>query len=419
MNFIAALFLFGSVAIAQNQQDLCTRLMKVDGTSSLIAYFSMLLENRIIKEDVEVVKFIEGLEKGILINPILEKDTWVSSASYIHHEEIQNYINSTDINENKILAWAKSILKERLRVQVKRKETRTETENIHQKIELNFVPAGEFEMIYWGHKSIFKLTNSFEMMSTLVTQKMWAEEMKVNPAKFTKGAHMTSVNINGKLITMQPDNPVENITWWSAVVFANRVSEKMGLVPAYDISEIKFKPNTSAEKGTLDPEEDYYGFKLKINAPNGDIYLAEGYRLPTEAEMQYVLLNLGDKTSQVYPRIITESDLADYAWYRDNSGGTTHPVATTAKSFVIGGGDYHDLLGNVKEWGHDSLAGAFKSSDNPVGIEYSTIRSTEGGGWDDYNKAMLSYQSNYWNAGFRGDFVGFRLVRTIKNNGKN
>ena len=61
--------------------------------------------------------------------------------------------------------------------------------------------------------------------------------MEENPSKFTKGEHsIVASNINGKSIQMQPDNPVENITWWSALVFANKLSEQYGLKPAYDLS---------------------------------------------------------------------------------------------------------------------------------------------------------------------------------------
>ena len=55
---------------------------------------------------------------------------------------------------------------------------------------------------------------------------------------------------------MQPDNPVENITWWSALVFANKLSEKYGFKPAYDLSEITWKQGTRAENGTLEVESE-------------------------------------------------------------------------------------------------------------------------------------------------------------------
>ena len=40
---------------------------------------------------------------------------------------------------------------------------------------------------------------------------------------------------------MRPDHPLEGITWWSALVFANRLSEKNGLKPAYDLKRVKFE----------------------------------------------------------------------------------------------------------------------------------------------------------------------------------
>ena len=128
-------------------------------------------------------------------------------------------------------------------------------------------------------------------MSTPVTQKQWVEIMGENPSFFAEGEYSIVVNIHGKSIQMQPDNPVGNITWWSMLVFANKLSEKYGFKPAYDLSEITWKQGTRAEDGTLQVESESESKKIKINANGGvydpyikDIYYqSEGFRLPTEA----------------------------------------------------------------------------------------------------------------------------------------
>ena len=329
----------------------------VDGTKGLIAYLGLLLERQIIG-DKELLRLIEGLERDEIPNPIHEEDTWVSSTALIHREAIQNYIHKTQINPKELLEWSKKSLKEKERVRVKREETREETKNPYQKIELHPVRAGRFRM---GEKAKDKvevnLTHPIEVMSTPVTQQQWVEIMEKNPSHFSKGGHSIVVSLNGKSIQMQPDNPVENITWWSALVFANKLSEKYGFKPVYDLSEITWKQGTRAENGTLQVESESESKKIKINANGGvydpyikDIYYqSEGFRLPTEAEQEYMLRAAGTANG-IYYFGDNKAELKDHAWYKENAHSQTHPVAEL-KPLIIDGKELYDLLGNVWEWG--------------------------------------------------------------------
>ena len=59
-----------------------------------------------------------------------------------------------------------------------------------------------------------------EVCKYLTTQKMWLEVMENNPSGF-KG----------------DNRPVETISWWEVLEYCNRLSEKYGLEPVYELSK--------------------------------------------------------------------------------------------------------------------------------------------------------------------------------------
>lgn len=252
-----------------------------------------------------------------------------------------------------------------------------------------------------------ELTNAFEMMSTPVTQRMWAEIMGENPAHFFDREDSLELRINGKPIKMQPDHPIENITWLSAAIFANKLSISRGLKPVYDLSEVQVAPWMKAEKGEI-----YHSAgDLKLDAPNGNIYEAEGYRLPTEAEFEYVLMAAGKNTG-TYFFGEDHSQLKNYAWYGENANSETKGVARLLP-LIINGQRFYDLLGNVDEWVHDwHNEWHIRQGINPAGISMGTRKVIRGGGF------ITAYPSSRSRSDYdytkRSQAIGFRLVRTLK-----
>ena len=148
--------------------------------------------------------------------------------------------------------------------------------------------------------------------------------------------------------------------------------------------------------------EDAQAFIAALNAREG----ITAYRLPTEAEWEYAT-RAGTRTAYSFgnrPR-----ELGAYAWYRDNSDGTTHPVGSKRPN------DWgvYDLHGNVWEWVADWY-GDYPSSrvTDPQGPSSGTRRIIRGGGW--------GYDASDCRSGTRGTgppisrsgSVGFRLART-------
>ena len=80
-----------------------------------------------------------------------------------------------------------------------------------------FVKGGKYKPCFTDdEKEIYDL----EVCRYLTTQKMWLEVMDCNPSKFEG-----------------PYKPVDSVTWWEALEFCNKLSEKYNLEPVYDLSK--------------------------------------------------------------------------------------------------------------------------------------------------------------------------------------
>ena len=131
-----------------------------------------------------------------------------------------------------------------------------------------------------------------------------------------------------------------------------------------------------------------------------DFNSATGFRFPTEAEWEYAC-RAGSST----PRY---GVLNDIAWYKDNSGGETHAVATKLPNAL----GFYDMLGNLWEWCQDFVSlYLIASMVNPTGPMTGTGRLLRGGCWNDYYFCRASQRNvntpDYVDVGY-----GFRVART-------
>ncbi|MEV0704617.1 formylglycine-generating enzyme family protein [Saccharopolyspora sp. NPDC050389] len=163
-----------------------------------------------------------------------------------------------------------------------------------------------------------------------------------------------------------PRTPVTEVCWQEAARFCNLLSEAAGLEPCYSIGD-----GPDAQDATCD-------------------WAADGYRLPTEAEWEHAC-RAG--TSGVH-----SGELGEIAWYRGNSGGEVHEVATRAPNAW----GLHDMLGNVWEWCWDVY-------DPKV---YGPYRVFRGGGWCDPPRGCRASCRRKSHPTLRTDDLGFRLARS-------
>jgi formylglycine-generating enzyme required for sulfatase activity len=130
------------------------------------------------------------------------------------------------------------------------------------------------------------------------------------------------------------------------------------------------------------------------------------YRLPTQAEWEYACRGW-TSTRFSYGDDPGYTNLTNYAWYYDNSGGATHPVGQK----LANPWGLHDMHGNVWEWCQDWFAyypGGIAV--DPQGPATGSSRVIRGGYWGirDWNCRSAYRGSSYPVS--RYDFIGFRVL---------
>ena len=134
-----------------------------------------------------------------------------------------------------------------------------------------------------------------------------------------------------------------------------------------------------------------------------DSLTGQNFRLPTEAEWEYAARGGKNKNSYKYSG---SNDLADVAWYGDNSSSETHDVGQKSPNSL----GLYDMSGNVWEWCYD-LYGDYPSGhqSNPKGPDSGSRRVIRGGSWNDSaRQCRVSYRYGS-TPSYRSSSVGFRL----------
>lgn len=200
-----------------------------------------------------------------------------------------------------------------------------------------------------------RISKSFYMQTTPVTQGAWKKVMGYNPSYRRCG----------------DDCPVDQVSW-------NDVQE----------------------------------FIVKLNSMEG----TNRYRLPTEAEWEYAA-RAGTQTAFANGGIKEKEcgydpNLDRMGWYCGNSGSTMHPVAQKQPNAW----GLYDMHGNVYEWVQDWYGDyPARYVTDPVGPSSGSSRVIRGGSWRSGARECRSADRSHGSPApiISDDLIGFRLARKI------
>ena len=305
------------------------------------------------------------------------------------------YIEEKEINNKKDIKKCIQILANSRNIQLSMEEIEEVTElfrdNIRKIITLKKKNNGEkvFEetvLVKGGkYKPSFiddeKELFDIEVFKYQVTQAIWTEIMGNNPSTF-KGEN----------------KPVETISWWDTLEFCNKLSEKYGLIPVYNIDK---------KRGILTINQ----IDGEISFPDkADFSKTEGFRLPTEIEWEWFAI--GGKLANKDEKILNANKMEEEAWYYKNSGGRTNNVGLK-KPNQLG---IYDCIGNVWEWCYDTTEGDIESGKLYVYTALDSrkkYREIRGGSWKNGENTCTLFFRDYCDTFYADSTIGFRIVRTI------
>ena len=250
------------------------------------------------------------------------------------------------------------------------------------------IPAGNIAL-----SSTFTVTlSTFKIGKYQITQAQNEAVTGNNPSYFDGSIGGSLYEKDTPTGEIQEKRPVEQVTWYDAVEFCNKLSVLEGLTPVYTITGRTPKN----------------GYPITAAAVTAD-FTKNGYHLPTEAQWEYACRagSTGYYSIDILGNEVTSSNLGEYAWSYTNSDSKTHEVGKkTANAFGL-----YDMHGNVWEWCWD-LYGTYPSEPKTdyTGTVVGSDRAVRGGGWGDSAEygvfsARGSYYPGGWNRG-----LGFRLV---------
>lgn len=265
-----------------------------------------------------------------------------------------------------------------------------------QSQEMKLILPGSFIM-GTPRRSQGRLSNENERLVEITkpfyigTKEVTNNEFRAFKPKHTSGAEMFRELSNGM-------HPTVMVSWSDAAAYCNWLSQQESLMPAYE--------NVDGQ------------YKLKKPVTNG-------YRLPTEAEWEWVSRYNGGAGEQRYPWGDSMPPVEESGNYADESTESLltnvlsdywdgYPVTAPSGRFYPNLLGIYDLGGNVAEWVSDYYAVPTRQlrlvENDPSGPSEGTARVIKGSSWRDSSLTKLRFAFRDYGTQGRLD-VGFRIAR--------
>jgi formylglycine-generating enzyme required for sulfatase activity len=211
-----------------------------------------------------------------------------------------------------------------------------------------------------------KIEKSFLLGETEITQELYCAVMNVKNPSWFQG--------NRK-------KPVEQVSWYDALIFCNKLSDMSNLGRHYTITK------DGKIIDTIETEQENY--LVETNEES------KGFRLPTEWEWEYAAKA---RTQLEYSG---SDDPKKIGWYDKNSKDTPHPM----KQKNPNAWGFYDMSGNVWEWCENTY--------DPNNTDISAARVCRGGSWYSYASDLRSAFRGSTSPSARNNNLGFRVARYI------
>lgn len=254
-----------------------------------------------------------------------------------------------------------------------------------------------------GSESWTPTSDVFVSGRSITIPDMYVCDHEVTQAEYEKYCKYGSSSPSSSL--GDGDNyPAYYVNWYDAIVYCNLRSINEGLTPAYKIGE---ETDPAKWSGIVGDSVNGYCGPSSSNSTWDELTYdkeANGYRLPTEAEWEYIARESGTSTTTY-----SGSDtIDDVAWYSSNSSSKTHEVKGKNANSL----DIYDMSGNVYEWCYDWY-GSVNSSTADTGASSGSYRVPRGGSWGfNASSCAVSFR-NFSSPHDRFNFFyGFRVVRS-------
>jgi formylglycine-generating enzyme required for sulfatase activity len=264
-------------------------------------------------------------------------------------------------------------------------------------------PADELGRFDDENQHEVTLTNDFELEVYAVTQNDFGALMSWNPSHFANCGSTC---------------PVESLSWYDALAYANEFSIRAGRPACFAISAAVCRNGAQVAGDYMNCENPTAGgIDSATAALDGvnSIYDCAGFRPATEAEREYA--TRAGTTTAFYDGGITDAGCAPVdpnleliGWYCGDTAAVTNPVGRKQPNAW----GLYDVTGNVWDQCWDWYGPYAGSVVNPEGPAAGEYRVNRGGSYADAGAQYLRSAKRGWGTpAVRDPWLGFRLARTL------